>query len=158
MERHYHHLNCEERASIQIDVGNGVSLRSIAERLGRSPSAISLHAIVQRVSRIIRRHWQAKSRRGQGRKTTTGISFVPEEQRIIHRPEEIESRLLPGRREGDFIKSSCNRSAVGTLVERKTRWVVLCRMDGGTAIDALEGFDRQMKRLPACLRESCLRD
>ena len=40
-----------------------------------------------------------------------------------------------------------NRSAVGVLVERKTRFVVLCRMAGCTAADAVEGFTRQMKKL-----------
>ncbi len=58
------------------------------------------------------------------------------------RPEEIEQRLLPGHWEGDFIKGAFNRSAVGTLVERKTRFVVLCRMDGCTAQHALDGFTR----------------
>ncbi len=70
-------------------------------------------------------------------------------------PEEIEQRLLPGHREGDFIKGSFNRSGVGTVVERKTRFVVLCRMDGCTAADALAGFTRQMiEDFPAFLRES----
>ena len=46
----------------------------------------------------------------------------------------------------------------GVLVERKTRFVVLCRMEGCTAADALEGFTRQMKRLPAFLRESLTYD
>jgi IS30 family transposase len=41
-----------------------------------------------------------------------------------------------------------NRSSVGTLVERKTRFVVLCKMDGNGAEAALESFSRQMKRLP----------
>lgn len=61
---------------------------------------------------------------------------------------------LPGHWEGAFIKGSFNRSAVGTVVERKTRFVILCRMDGCTAQDALVGFTRQMKPLPAFLRES----
>jgi len=43
-------------------------------------------------------------------------------------------------------------------VERKTRFVVLCRMEGCTAQDALEGFTRQMKKLPAFLRESLTYD
>jgi hypothetical protein len=65
--------------------------------------------------------------------------------RIIHRPEEIEARLVPGhcgmrrdrgRRCGrvsptnDLIKGAFNRSAVGTVVERKTRFVTLNRMRG----------------------------
>ncbi len=47
--------------------------------------------------------------------------------RIQNRPEHIEARLVPGHWEGDFIKGAYSRSAVGVLVERKTRFVVLCR-------------------------------
>lgn len=92
---------------------------------------------------------QEKPMRGNTRKTLARKSFVPDELRIIHRPEQIETRQWPGHWEGDLIKGAFNRSCVGTLVERKTRFVALCRMDGCTAKDALEGFTRQMKRLPA---------
>lgn len=76
---------------------------------------------------------QEKPVRGRRRTTLAGGGFVPEALRIVHRPEEIELRQLPGHWEGDLIKGAFNRSAVGTLVERKTRFVVLCRMDGCTA-------------------------
>ncbi|MCL1618307.1 IS30 family transposase [Ralstonia pseudosolanacearum CaRs-Mep] len=92
---------------------------------------------------------QEKPVRGRRRTTLAGGGFVP---------EEIDQRQLPGHWEGDLIKGAFNRSAVGTLVERKTRFVVLCRMDGCTAQDALEGFTRQMKKLPAFLRESLTYD
>ncbi|KVP82842.1 transposase, partial [Burkholderia ubonensis] len=101
---------------------------------------------------------QEKPARGNPRKTLARKSFVPEELRIIHRPEQIETRKWPGHWEGDLVKGAFNRSCVGTLVERKTRFVVLCRMDGCTAKDALEGFTRQMKKLPAFLRESLTYD
>ncbi|KKI35226.1 transposase, partial [Burkholderia vietnamiensis] len=97
---------------------------------------------------------QEKPTRGNARKNLARKSFVPEELRIVHRPEAIETRQWPGHWEGDLIKGAFNRSCVGTLVERKTRFVVLCRMDGCTAEAALEGFTRQMKKLPAFLRES----
>jgi IS30 family transposase len=42
---------------------------------------------------------------------------------------------LPGHWEGEFIKGAFNRSTVGMLLERKTRFVVLCRMNGCTAHD-----------------------
>ena len=101
---------------------------------------------------------QAKPSRGRRRTTLAGSSMVPETLRIIHRPEEIEARLVPGHWEGDLLKGAFNRSSVGTLVERKTRFVVLCKMDGNTAEAALEGFTRQMKRLPAALRKSMTYD
>jgi|SRR5690625_624205 len=103
---------------------------------------------------------QAKSRRGRPRRTAAraGALSIPEDIQIKHRPEEIEERLLPGHWEGDFIKGAFNRSAVGTLVERKSRFVVLCKMDDGGAEAALESFTRQMKRLPAFLRQSLTYD
>jgi len=61
---------------------------------------------------------------------------------------------MPGHWEGDLIKGAYNRSSVGTLVERKTRYVVLSKMRDGTAEAALEGFHRQMRHLPAILRQS----
>jgi len=97
---------------------------------------------------------QRKHDRGQRRTTLAKGQTVPEAMRIVHRPEEVKQRLLPGHWEGDFIKGSFNRSGVGTVVERKTRWVVLCRMDGCTAADALVGFTRQMSKLPSFMRES----
>jgi IS30 family transposase len=84
--------------------------------------------------------------------------MVPETLRIIHRPEDIEARLVPGHWEGDLIKGAFNRSAVGTVVERKTRFVILSKMNGCTASAALEGFSRQMKRLPVALRRSMTYD
>lgn len=102
---------------------------------------------------------QARPKRGQRRTTAASRpSFVPDELRICHRPEDIAHRLLPGHWEGDLIKGAFNRCAVGVLVERQTRFVILCRMDGCTAADALAGFTRQMKRLPAFLRQSLTYD
>lgn len=97
---------------------------------------------------------QGKPSRGRRRTTLSGSSIVPESLKIIHRPEEIEARIVPGHWEGDLIKGAFNRSSVGTLVERKTRFVVLCKMNGNGAEAALDSFTRQMKRLPAMMRKS----
>jgi IS30 family transposase len=101
---------------------------------------------------------QHKPTRGLRRTTLAGGSIAPESLRIIHRPEEIEGRLVPGHWEGDLIKGAFNRSAVGTVVERKTRYLILSKMRGCTADAVLEGFTRQMKRLPAMLRRSMTYD
>jgi len=61
---------------------------------------------------------------------------------------------VPGHWEGDLIKGAFNRSSVGTLVERKTRFVVLCKMKGNGAGAVLDSFTRQMKHLPVALRKS----
>ena len=101
---------------------------------------------------------QAKPARGRRRTTLACSAMVPESLRIINRPEEIEARLIPGHWEGDLIKGAFNRSSVGTLVERKTRFVVLCKMTGNGADAVLDSFSRQMKRLAPALRKSMTYD
>lgn len=96
--------------------------------------------------------------RGIGRKPGGGSAIVPESLRILHRPEEVNARLVPGHWEGDLLKGAANRSSVGTLVERKTRFVSLAKMEGNGAAAVLEGFTRQMKHLPAFLRRSLTYD
>jgi IS30 family transposase len=66
-----------------------------------------------------------------------------------------ESWVNPTRKS---TKGAFNRSAIGTVVERKTRFVILSKMQGCTANAALEGFTRQMKRLPVALRQSMTYD
>jgi IS30 family transposase len=101
---------------------------------------------------------QGKPKRGTRRRTLAGSAIVPERLKILHRPEEVAARLVPGHWEGDLIKGAFNRSSVGTLVERKTRFVTLAKMEGNGAEAALAGFTRQMRRLPGFLRRSLTYD
>lgn len=59
----------------------------------------------------------------------------------IHvRPPEIDERTMPGHWEGDLIKGAGNKSAVGVLVQRSSRLVLLARMPDASAESALAAF------------------
>jgi transposase, IS30 family len=75
---------------------------------------------------------------------------------ISDRPPEIEDRAVPGHWEGDLILGSTESgSAVGTLVERSTRFVMLLHLPGGhTAEIVQEAMVAKMATLPEQLRRS----
>ena len=79
-------------------------------------------------------------------------------QSIHIRPPEVEDRLIPGHWEGDLIKGAGNRSSVGTLVERTTRFVVLVQLDNATTKTVVDNFSAILSREPAALRKSMTYD
>ena len=76
--------------------------------------------------------------------------------RISQRPANVEDRAVPGHWEGDLIIGGDGRSAIGTLVERSTRFVILLHLPGGrhTAEVVAEAMIAAMGQLPAHLRRS----
>jgi IS30 family transposase len=84
--------------------------------------------------------------------------FVTDDIRIAERPEDVAERLVPGHWEGDLIKGAANRSAVGTLVERTSRLVVLARMDALDADTTRCAFERAFEDIPEPLRRTLTYD
>lgn len=77
---------------------------------------------------------------------------------IHERPAEVESRQVPGHWEGDLLWGSRNASAVGTLVERTSRFLILAQMKTGGAPGALEAFSRKLNPVPPWLRKTLTYD
>jgi transposase, IS30 family len=74
---------------------------------------------------------------------------------ISERPAEAEDRAVPGHWEGDLIFGKHNRSAIGTLVERSTRFVMLLHLpDGHDATQVRDRMIAAIHTLPTQLRRS----
>ena len=74
---------------------------------------------------------------------------------ISERPADVEDRAVPGHWEGDLIMGRASRSAIGTLVERKSRYVLLLELpDGRTAAHVRYALTDRMTTLPEQLRRT----
>ena len=77
---------------------------------------------------------------------------------IHQRPEEVESRAVPGHWEADLIMGAGNRSAIATLVERTTRLVMIVKLVKKDAASVAQALARRLKQLPATMRKTLTYD
>jgi IS30 family transposase len=77
---------------------------------------------------------------------------------IAERPEDVAGRLVPGHWEGDIILGAGGASAIGTLVERTTRFLVLVRMPTRKADVVASAFAGALNAIPDPLRKTLTYD
>jgi len=99
-----------------------------------------------RSQRTIRRSKHSKSK-GVGQGEIKDIVSIRE------RPASVEDRAVPGHWEGDLIAGSKN-THIATLVERKTRYVMLAKVNSRDTKTVIKALIKQSKKLPKELYKS----
>jgi IS30 family transposase len=80
---------------------------------------------------------------------------IPAMVMVSERPAEAGDRAVPGHWEGDLILGKGGRSAIGTLVERSTRFVILLHLPNGRSAEAVrDAMTAAITTLPVALRRS----
>jgi transposase, IS30 family len=136
------------RREFPDDLGMRVSHETIYQSIyvqGRGALRRELAACL-RTGRALR-----KPRRKEGERR----GKIPGMVMISERPAEAADRAVPGHWEGDLIVGKDGKSAIGTLVERSTRFVLLLHLPGShDAVSVAAAMSEAMAGLPAALRRS----
>lgn len=98
-----------------------------------------------------------KTRGARGRGASRQVR-LPDMVSIHERPYDVFDRLIPGDWERDFVKGAGNSSAIGTLVERKSRYNLFAKMKDCGAQAALGGFTKAFAKVPKMMRCSLAYD
>ena len=105
--------------------------------------------------KLLRKSHSGRLPRARGEKRFTGLQGMTS---IDLRPPEVAARIVPGHWEGDLIKGARNASAVGTIVERTSRYLMLVKLEGSNANTVLDGFTRRLRCVPESLRKTLTYD
>lgn len=93
-------------------------------------------------------------RRPKTKRAPSGKGQIVDPVMISERPAEVEDRAVPGHWEGDLLMGK-RQTAIGTLVERHTRYVMLFPLpDGNTAESVRIALAETVQRLPEHLWKS----
>jgi IS30 family transposase len=137
-------------ARLRTDFGDDPHMRVSHETIyqslyvqGRGALRKELAACL-RTGRAVRRPQHRLERRGQ----------IPGKVMISERPAEVADRAVPGHWEGDLIIGAHNRSAVGTLVERSSRFVLLLHLADTRAETVNQAMKDAIATLPGELFRS----
>jgi transposase, IS30 family len=109
-------------------------------------------------SELLRQLTRSREGRRPRRRATARSTHIPDMTPLWQRPPEVAARIVPGHWEADLIKGAAGRSAIGTIVERTSRYVMLVRLDGLSATNILDGFARRLRSVPPSLRKTMTYD
>ncbi|MGZ4204194.1 MAG: IS30 family transposase, partial [Actinomycetota bacterium] len=136
---------------LREDFGDDTSMNISHETIYKSLYVQGRGSLRRELARCLRTG-RARRRR-HGRVETRGR--IPDMVLISERPAEVEDRAVPGHWEGDLLMGKDNKNAIGTLVERQTRYVMLLDLRKGfTAVHVRDAMVRTIKTLPESLRRS----
>ena len=100
-----------------------------------------------------KRKYRGNVRRGADKRTT-----IQDPVRIDERPEEVKGRLTPGHWEGYLAMGKDRASAIGTLVERTTRTIIIVPLKARDAATVRKAFEKEFQSVPKQMKKTLAYD
>ncbi|MGV8026689.1 MAG: IS30 family transposase [Anaerolineaceae bacterium] len=145
-----------ERIKIEypLDMGMQISHEAIYQYIYVLPRGELKRTLTQALRQ--EHAYRHKQKNGQPQETRGKITDMLS---IEERPPEVEDRSVPGHWEGDLILGKNRQSALGTLVERTTRYTMLVPLgEKRDAVTVREAFAQAFTTLPVELKRSLTYD
>jgi IS30 family transposase len=127
-----------------------------------SPETIYLYVYVHSKtevrSMLISQLRQKRKHRGNVRRGKDKRTTIVDPIRIDERPEEVKGRLIPGHWEGDLVMGKERASAIGTLVERTTRAIIIVHLKKRDSKSVRTAFEKEFKLIPKQMKKTLTYD
>jgi IS30 family transposase len=138
-------------AFLKLEYAQNPEMQISHETIYLSLFVQSRGALRRELARYLRTRRQVRQPQKQ---MSSGHGQIVDKIMISERPAEAADRAVPGHWEGDLLVGT-KASAIGTLVERSTRYAMLFALpDGLTAERVRERLTKTVLTLPASLRRS----
>jgi IS30 family transposase len=128
-----------------------ISHESIYRYIYTHPQASLNKKLIKLLVRKKTRRRPAKKRRGTGSKIINQVS-------IDNRPKHIELREETGHWEGDLMIGKNHKSAIGTIVERKSRYTIIIKLKSKKADEVAKMFSKKLNQLQKIFKKSMTYD
>jgi IS30 family transposase len=112
-------------------------------------------ALKKELIRYLRQHKKLRKNR---KRSTEQRGVIPDMISIDERPPEVADRSVPGHWEGDLLMGKNHQSALGSIVERTTRSLILVPLKAKDAMSVRKAFARELKSLPQQMKLSMTYD
>lgn len=128
-----------------------ISHEAIYRHIYLTPQGALNKKLIKLLTRKKTRRRPPNKKRGKGSKIRNQVS-------IDNRPKHIDKRIEIGHWEGDLIIGKGQKSAIGTIVERKSRYTLIVKLKSRKADEVARMFSKKLNKLNAKLKKSMTYD
>jgi transposase, IS30 family len=138
-------------ARLRVDHPGDVEMQISAETIYQSVFVQARGELRRQLKGDLRSGRTRRRQRSAGERRGRMVDMIS----ISERPAEVEDRAVPGHWEGDLLMGANNQSAIATLVERHTRFVMLACLERGRGTDlVIDAIIERIGTLPGHLAKS----
>jgi len=140
---------------LKVDYPNDMTMRISHESIYTYIYCLPKGELKKELIKCLRHERNLRRKRKNSHYRRGGISDAIS---ISERPAEVAERVIPGHWEGDLVMGKNHASAIGTLVERTTRYTLLVPLDAKDACSVRLAFAKATKKIPQYLKKTMTYD